>query len=240
MDSEGVDLLTFKSIFEKGNLFASGCAVDYASSLIVAKPPNGANGSAEGSEVLCGKQSLASKIPLGMRIPSHKILNQADARPWHLQERLPSSGAWRLLVFAGDILDPVQFARYESLGKALASPGGLIQKYKLPEALNGLETLVEIITIHSSPRVKVELPYIPEIFHPFSAEYGWDYEKIFVDDQSYHEGHGKAYENYGIDPRSGALVIVRPDQYVSWIGDLNDVSDIERFFSRVIKVQTAI
>lgn len=34
---------------------------------------------------------------------------------------------------------------------------------------------------------------------------------IFVDDESYNSGHGHAYQAYGVDPKRGALVIVRPD-----------------------------
>jgi len=33
-----------------------------------------------------------------------------------------------------------------------------------------------------------------------------------VDDQAYDMTHGRAYEFYGVDPRKGAAVVVRPDQ----------------------------
>lgn len=39
-----------------------------------------------------------------------------------------------------------------------------------------------------------------------------DLHKIFVDDESYNSGHGKAYDFYGINPRKGVVVILRPDQ----------------------------
>lgn len=39
-----------------------------------------------------------------------------------------------------------------------------------------------------------------------------DIHKVFVDDESYNHGHGKAYETYDINPKKGAMVIVRPDQ----------------------------
>ena len=48
--------------------------------------------------------------------------------------------------------------------------------------------------------------------------------------QSYHEGHGHAYENYGIDPEHGAAIILRPDQYISWIGDFDDYDSMDSFF----------
>lgn len=39
-----------------------------------------------------------------------------------------------------------------------------------------------------------------------------DLHKLYVDDESYNSGHGRAYEFYGVDPVQGAVVIVRPDQ----------------------------
>ncbi|KAM6505384.1 hypothetical protein FSOLCH5_014604 [Fusarium solani] len=234
MDKEGIDLNTFKQVFEKGNLFASGCAVDYAANLIVAKHHANGNSNGTGAATTVDKQELAPKIPIGMRIPSCKVLNQSDARPWHLQELMPSTGAWRVVVFAGDVLSPSQFSRLSALGKALSSPHSFLHRHK-PEADQRLASFFEVLTIHSSPRGKVELLSLPDIFHPYSEEYGWDYEKVFVDDFSYHEGHGQAYASYGIDPTRGCVVVVRPDQYVSWIGELEDVDDINRFFDGIFQ-----
>lgn len=47
---------------------------------------------------------------------------------------------------------------------------------------------------------------------------------------SYHEGHGHAYENYGVDKETGCVVIVRPDGYVGHLGTLDDVEDIDAYF----------
>jgi phenol 2-monooxygenase (NADPH) len=44
------------------------------------------------------------------------------------------------------------------------------------------------------------------------ADVSSDLHKTFIDDESYNSGHGKAYEFYGVDPREGAVAIVRPDQ----------------------------
>ncbi len=38
--------------------------------------------------------------------------------------------------------------------------------------------------------------------------------RSFVDDVSYHEGHGEAYKSYGVDEEKGCIVIAWPDQYV--------------------------
>jgi len=57
------------------------------------------------------------------------------------------------------------------------------------------------------------------------------FAQVFCDDDSYHSGHGRAYEKYGISPR-GAIVVVRPDGYVSLLVDLEDTDRIDAFFEK--------
>ncbi|RDW79590.1 hypothetical protein BP6252_04228 [Coleophoma cylindrospora] len=243
MDEAGISMEEFKDAFQKGNRFASGVAVDYGASVLVAKDGDAAS-QGDGSDAgmnsahkrIIGKQSLASAIPIGMRMPSFKVLNQADARPWHFQERLPSNGKWRLVVFAGDVSNQQQMARVQGLGKALACPSSFIPRFT-PRG-QPIDAVIEILTIHSAPRTATELHDFPEIFHPYSAREGWDYWKVFVDDVSYHEGHGRAYENYGVDAKTGAVVIVRPDGYVAWNGELEDVCDMDDYFSAFMVART--
>lgn len=242
MDEAGISMDEFKSAFEKGNMFASGVAVDYGSSIIVAKAGNAAE-QGDGTDVglksdtlrVVGKQELATQIKLGMRMPSFKVLNQADARPWHFQEILRSNGKWRIVVFAGNVSNQEQMARVQKLGQSLAAPRSFINRFT-PQG-KPIDSVIEILTIHSAPRTTTELHDFPDIFHPFFERDGWDYWKIYVDDQSYHEGHGHAYQNYGVDAKKGCVVILRPDQYVSWIGNLEDVEDMDHFFSGFMKVR---
>lgn len=245
MDEEGISMEEFKMAFQKGNMFASGIAVDYGSSLLVAKAgDSGEQG--DGTDVaskdkslrVVSKQHLSTGISVGMRMPSFKVLNQSDARPWHLQELLKSNGRWRVIVFAGDLTNPENFDRYSQLGEKLSSPTSFLRRYTPPG--QPIDSVIEVLTVHAGPRTSIELLDLPEIFHPYREKQGWDYWKVFVDDQSYHEGHGKAYENYGIDPRRGASVIVRPDQYVSWLGEVDDYEDMERFFSAFMKPQSQL
>src|ERR1700744_5148793 len=108
LDEEGISMEEFKRAFEKGNMFASGVAVDYGASVIVAKEGDSVE-QGDGTAVLgeakfrvVSDQRLATQIKVGMRMPSFKVLNQADARPWHFQERLKSNGTWRVVIFSGD------------------------------------------------------------------------------------------------------------------------------------------
>ncbi|KAK4986753.1 hypothetical protein LTR66_007786 [Elasticomyces elasticus] len=236
MDEEGISMEGFKEAFEKGNMFASGIAVNYGASVIVAKKGDAAE-QGDGSDVAMKKkalqinsnQSLATNVKLGMRMPSFKVLNQSDARPSHFQELLKSNGRWRVIIFPGDISIPQQADRLANLGNILAAPDSFLRRYTPSEAR--YDSVFELLAVHAAPRQKTTIFDFPEAFRPYDVRDGWDYWKIFVDDQSYHEGHGQIYQNYGIDRQQGCAVILRPDQYVSYVGPMDDHEAIDKFFS---------
>ncbi|KAM7187297.1 phenol hydroxylase [Naviculisporaceae sp. PSN 640] len=243
MDAEGVSMEEFKDAFLKGNLFASGLSVNYGPSSLVVKPGDAAeqgDGSEKSSalvttykisqEEFAKKQALATGLPVGMRFNSFKVLNQACARPWHFQERLKADGRFRIVLFAGEILKAEQKARVDRFCDLLDSPSSFLHR-ATPEC-KPIDSVIEVLTIHSSQRVDTELLRdFPAILHPFDSHNGWDYNKVFVDDESYHEGYGDAYKNYGVDRERGCVVVVRPDQYVAWVGELEDFEDLEKYFA---------
>lgn len=244
-DEAGISMAEFKDAFEKGNMFASGIAVDYGASILVAKPGSATDQGdgtdvspslKAGAEKVVGKQEVAKNIKMGMRFPSFQVLNQSDARPWQFQQFLTSDGRFRIVVFAGNILDAAQMKRVQEFGSSLDSPKSFLHRFT-PTGKK-IDSVIEVLTVHSAPRTKVELLDLHEIFHPFDEKKGWDYNKVCVDDISYHEGHGEAYKNYGVDREKGCCVIVRPDQYVSWIGTLEDASEMDRYFSEFLVPQT--
>ena len=85
--------------------------------------------------------------------------------------------------------------------------------------------------IHCAQRQDTELLDLHEIFHPFDEKLGWDYDKVFVDSLSYHERHGEAYMEYRVDKGRGCVIIARPDQYVGWVGDFENVQNMDRYLS---------
>ena len=243
LDETGISMAEFKEVFQKGHMFASGLAVDYGASMLVAKLGH-ATEQGDGTDVspttngirkIIGKQELASEIKLGMRFPSFQVVNQADARPWQFAKFLKSDGRFRIVIFGGNLESKTQKQRYDELGSVLAASESLIHKFT--PATKKIDSVIEILTLHSVKRQNVELLELPDIFHPFDSNTGWDYEKVFADDISYHEGHGEAYKNYGVDKERGCVVIVRPDQYVGWIGELEDVHDMDGYFSQILLPQ---
>ncbi len=189
MDEAGISMAEFKTAFEKGNLFASGIAVNYGASAIVAKEGD-AKEQGDGTAVdvlggkeerLTSKQELATEVLVGKRMPSFKVLNQADARPWHLQELLPSNGRWRVLVFPGDVRKQDVKQRLQSLGEKLGGDQSFLKKYT-PKGVS-YDGVIELLAVHSAPRREITVFDFPEVFRPWNEREGWDYWKILVDDE---------------------------------------------------------
>lgn len=202
--------------------FLSGVAVTYEEGILVARSDPEGN----------TKKTLpvAGNVELGARLPSYKVLNQADAKPTQMADLLRSDGRWRILLFAGDLRDREQWSRIQTLGDAFRA---LIEEYTPPG--QRIDSVIELLTIHSAPRTSVELLDLYEIFHPWDAILGWDYGKVYVDDLSHHEGFENAYEKYGVQRESGGVIVCRPDQHVGCITHLNEAWRIlDDYFGRIL------
>lgn len=185
---------------------------------------------------LTSDQSVAANVTVGKRIPSVKVLSQSDARPWHLQELLPANGRWRVLVFPGDVTKKDQQAKLAHIADVFGGSKSFIKRYT-PKGAR-YDAAFEVLAIHNAKRTEVTIFDFPEVFRPYDESDGWDYDKIFVDDVSYHEGHGKIYEEFGISSH-GCIVITRPDQYVSYVGSLDNPSAVNDFFANFMMDQTS-
>lgn len=234
-DEAGVSMAEFKDAFEKGNMFASGIAVDYGASMLVAKSGDSKD-QGDGTDVrpsdakkIVGKQELATNLKMGMRFPSFKVLNQSDGRPWHFAEWLKADGRFRVVLFAGDVSDGAQKKRVEKFCESLERA---LNKFTPAGAHNN--TVIQTLTIHSAAREDVDIFSFPEVLRPFDPKRGWDYDQIYVDGPSYHEGNNEAYKNYGVDKKTGCVAISRPDQYVGYIGSLEDGDQVEEYFNGVL------
>lgn len=235
-DLNSISLEEVKQAYKENHMFVSGLAVDYSASILIAKAGVSATdsndikvGPDDALGNISGNQGLALNIPLGKRFPSFQVLNQSDARPWQFAHYLRSDGRFRVVLFAGNLTNKEQWERVQQFGKEIASPDSFLGRFT--PSNKPPDSVIEVLTIHSGPRIEIELLDLHPVFHPFDEKRGWDYEKVFVDDVSYHEGHGEAYQNYGVGRERGCVVILRPDQYVAWVGELEDVHDMDRYFS---------
>ncbi|KAK9418303.1 putative FAD binding domain-containing protein [Seiridium unicorne] len=215
----GITPEQFQQQFVKAGRYTAGQATHYNDSIIV---------SSEESE-----QSLAKNLPVGMRFPSAQVVRFCDARALQFVRALPADSRWHIIVFAGDI-------RYESaaqrLEKVATGLDPVVQRFTPANA--DYDSVFNILLVLSGKQTDIEQSQIPEAFTPTTGK--WKMKclfKTFVDDESYNSGHGHAYSAYGVDPSRGALVIVRPDQYIARVGALSDTEGISKFFEGFLKQQ---
>ena len=223
----------FKRVFLQGAMFASGLSVDYGRSMLGAKEGDSqdqGDGTDVGGKALA-KQHLATGVPVGMRFPSFQVLNQSGARPWQFHDWLKSDGRYRMVLFAGNVKNKAQRDRVDRWCGAAEEKGSWLQR--CPPAGAPIASVIEILPLPAAKRVECSLlDDFPALLHPLQQnDMGWSYDKVFVDDVSYHEGHGEAYKNYGVDPARGCVVAVRPDGYTGYIGDLEDVDALSQYFA---------
>lgn len=155
-----------------------------------------------------------------------------------------------MVVFGGNVSQPAQrdlvndFAVHLASGvlseapKVSLSPGADPHSATMRFKTDQPPSVVDVLLVHTAKRADVDiLRDLHEVYHPFDSKLGWDYDKVFVDEESYHEGHGKAYEGYGVDPAKGAVVVVRPDGYVGLVTGLENWAEVEKWFAGVLRME---
>lgn len=170
---------------------------------------------------LC-QQRLATKVTIGKRIPHGTLVNHADGRAMGTHDVLPSNGKWRLFAFPGDLRDSTARRRFENLGKQLRGVNSPLHVFA-GLGCSSSSSNVEVFTVHKCPRHDMDLLDLPEVFHPWDAELGWDYGKVFTDEKAYQNpiDTGNLYRDFGI-ASEGCVVLLRPDAHVCLISKTED------------------
>ncbi|EED24607.1 phenol 2-monooxygenase, putative [Talaromyces stipitatus ATCC 10500] len=172
---------------------------------------------------------LARGLTVGMRFRSSQVVRFCDARAMQLVRSFPADGRWRIVIFAGDISTPACLERLNKLAAFLSYEQGPVSRFT-PSTADRDSVIEPILVLHGESS-QIEQQQIPEYFTPVNKKWRMrDLFKTFVDCKSYNSGHGHAYETYQIDKREGAIVIVRPDHYISLITSLTDYQTIDSFF----------
>jgi phenol 2-monooxygenase len=203
--------------------FADGWKVFYPGSCLICKPVS---------------EAVARYIVPGERLKPVKLRNQAEGGTKWTTRLLESDGRFRILVLAGDIRNPMQKGRLETLCQVLAgqftSKLSPLDRYvSIPGCY---DSPIDVVTIHSAPWKESEFFDFPEILRPFDLVRGWAYDKVWCDDSCIFDRYcdGTAYEKWGVDWVLGALVVVRPDQYIGWVGELGDVDEMTEYLDNIL------
>lgn len=205
------DPVRFQAYFQKQGRYTAGVATRYAPSLI------------------CGPdtwQERAAGFEIGSRFHSAPVIRWADARPLQLGHTIAADGRWRLMVFA----DPGSRAALDLVRQVAQAPDALARRFNS----EGTDTdaILDLRVILQEPHRDVVMkPDMPELF-PEKGPFGLrDYEKLFCADP-----RADIFDKRRINRKTGALVVVRPDQYVAHILPLEAQDELASFFAAIFNV----
>lgn len=203
---------------QDGLPFTSTTAIEYEAGPFVAK----------GDGSITSKQHLAPGLIVGRRIPSQTVEKHANGEPHDFGKSFPSDGRYRIVIFAGDISRPEQLRRVERLSQVLELPETFLQHS------NGRaifpQDVFETLVLHTASRDEIEITDLP----PFLFKNSDPVNQVFVDNNDSRTWTlSEAYSKYGISRDTGCLVLVRPDRYIMYIGELEDITELIKLVASV-------
>ncbi len=172
------------------------------------------------------RQDLATGFTLGKRFKSVNTVRVADAVPVHIGHHHRADGRFRIYAFA-DADRTALNAWAEWMLSDEASP---IRRFT-PEGVD-IDTVFDVKAVYQQPHHDVAIETVPKVFLPASGPYGLpDYEKIYAAIEG-----DDIFERRGVS-REGAIVVVRPDHYVSHILPLSAREELTEFFGQFLLPQ---
>ncbi|MGP5071049.1 FAD-binding monooxygenase [Arthrobacter rhombi] len=168
-------------------------------------------------------QDLATGYPVGKRFKSAMASRVCDTNPLHLGHQATADGRWRIYVFADEAVagaDSPTTELAEWLATSSDSPLAAT-----PEGMD-LDAWFDVRVIYQQRHEDIDINAVPKIFKPEVGPFKLDYlEKVFgvvpEDD---------IFVERGVS-RDGAIVVVRPDQYVANVLPLTATDELAAFFA---------
>ncbi|WP_322994724.1 FAD-dependent monooxygenase [Castellaniella sp.] len=176
-------------------------------------------------------QNLASGYPVGKRFKSSPVVRVCDMNVLELGHQAPADGRWRIYAFA-DQTAPGQASALTDFADWLAAdPHSPI--VRTPATLDP-DAWIDAKVIYQQRFDTVNINMVPAVFKPLVGPYALqDYEKVFAASTGPGGDGSDIFTERGIS-RDGAIVIVRPDQYVAHVLPLSAHQDVGAFFDAVL------
>jgi phenol 2-monooxygenase (NADPH) len=211
-EAGGVDPAELQACFVRAGRYTAGVATHYQRGMLTGATTH---------------QALARGLTIGMRFHSSPVVRIADAKPVHLGHAARADGRWRLYAFSdanGTALD--------ALCAHLATSPDSVLRLVTPDDAD-VDSVLDLRAILQQPHRDVRLDDLPALLLPRKGRYGLiDYEKAFTRDPA-----ADIFGERGIDRERGALVVVRPDQYVAHVLPLDAYAELTAFFQPIFRLR---
>jgi len=209
----GMDAAERQAIFTQGGRFTAGFATDYPQNMITGADTH---------------EHLAKGFPVGERFHSAPVVRLADAKPLELGHEAQADGRWRLYAFADAAAPGDPDSKLGSLCRFLAASGSSPIKRYTPAGADA-DAVFDVRAVYQQGHRDLELGDVPSFLLPRKAPFGLlDYEKVFTPNL---KSGVDIFDARGIDRAAGALVVVRPDQYVAHVLPLEAHEELADFFA---------
>lgn len=208
--ADGDEAPRFQQAFIRNGRYTAGMQVTY--------PPGIFTGTAE-------HQALAPGFPIGERFHSAPVIRLADALPMQLGHAVRADGRWRLFAFAPAEAPEATLARLCAfLSDDARSP------LRFNRAGEDIDAQIDLRAVFQQGFREMDFNALPPLLRPTTGKLGMvDYEKAFCADP-----RADIYAMRRIDRTRGALVVVRPDQYVADVLPLDATDRLAAFFGRFL------
>ena len=208
----GVDPQELQAYFVKSGRYTAGVATHYAPTTLLTAPAT--------------HQHLARGLPIGMRFHSAPVLRLADAKPVQLGHAARADGAWRLYAFAD-----ASGQRLRDLAGFLAeSPQSPIRRFTPAGA--DIDSVIDVRAVFQQAHRDLQVQALPAMLLPRKGRFGLiDYEKAYCPDLR--QG-ANIFDLRAIDRANGAVIVVRPDQYIAHVLPLDAQAELAAFFGQIL------
>ena len=206
----GVDPAELQAYFVKSGRYTAGVATHYAPSTMLTAQAQ--------------YQHLATGYTIGMRFHSAGVVRLADAKPVQLGHAARADGAWRVYAFAD-----ASGKRLRELAAFLAdSPSSPMRRFTAAGA--DIDSVIDLRAVFQQGHRELKVHELPAMLLPRKGRFGLvDYEKVYSPDP---RGGVDIFDLRGIDREHGAMVVVRPDQYVANVLPLDAHDELAAFFGQ--------
>lgn len=186
--------------------------------------------------LVCGTadhQELATGYTVGKRFRSAMVSRRSDGNPIQLGHQAQADGKWRIYVFADAPLAGEE-SGVSALGSWLATDPSSPLVGVGADGKDRAEWF-DTKVIYQQPHTEFELLNAPEVFRPLYGDF-----KVMQYDRVFGTAPGSdIFEERGIS-REGAIVVVRPDQYVAQVLPLSATEKLGAFFEGVMPHPAAV
>jgi phenol 2-monooxygenase len=192
--------------------FPAGFMTEYSPSMIVGEATH---------------QHLAAGFPVGKRFKSAPVVRVCDTNPVQLGHQAAADGRWRIYVFADAAAPGVPSPAADLAAWLANAPDSPLAA--TPEGADR-DVWFDVKVVYQQDHTGIDIGAVPAVFKPEVGPFKLTYlEKVYGTDPA-----ADIFELRGID-RGGAVVVVRPDQYVANVLPLTATAELAAFFAPLLR-----